>query len=896
MLKLKNINKVYKSGNITTHALKDINLEFRKSEFVSILGPSGCGKTTMLNIIGGLDQYTDGDLVINNKSTKFYKDKDWDTYRNHSIGFVFQSYNLIPHQTVLENVELALTLSGVSKKERKKRAINVLTKVGLKDKINNKPSQLSGGQMQRVAIARALVNDPEIILADEPTGALDTKSSVQIMELLKKISDDKLIIMVTHNPELAEKYSTRIVTLLDGKLTSDSNPYKQTENDSEEVLLSVTDDSNLSKRELKKKNTKKRMSFFTAMALSFKNLLTKKARTALVTFAGSIGIIGIALILAISSGFSSYVNKIQQNTLSTYPITISAKSIDFTEVMASMMIKTESEVDASHDKDKVYPKDRISSILESIGTGAKPNNLNKFYDYIEDNRDELNKYVSAIKYNYDLGLEFFKDGTFSETSAVQPKSSSLYKMIMMFSIIYFENIAGVTVEPVSSGGVTQYKINFTQNTNRQAVNGYFGAGTYESNEANGYIDPLVTEDKIIQIINGMLGGMVELDDYKTSSVNVFYEMIDSQNLIDNSTEFIYGRRIQNDNEAYLVLDRNNEVDDYLLYSLGFLDDTQMQNIIRSKVTKTVHTENVSYNDIINNGTFKVISTADCYTEDGEGHYKLDYSTETNPITTTYINAVNNTTNKINIVGIIRQKGEDSWVKPGVAYTKSFTQQMMTDYNTKVNFYNNNGGIKKPVGEGQINIPLASENHPSEILIYVNTFEAKDKVKNFVQQYNNQAEQGDEISYQDLVGTIMNTVSIIITSITYVLIAFVGVSLIVSSIMIAVITHISVIERTKEIGILRSVGASKRDVSRVFTAESFIIGLLSGAVGIGISVALIIPINIILEKFTEIAHIAVLPLSASFILIGISIVLTLIAGLIPSKMAAKKDPVVALREN
>ncbi|MBO7508464.1 MAG: ABC transporter ATP-binding protein, partial [Clostridia bacterium] len=436
MLELDKITKVYKMGNNKVDALKGVSISFREREFVSILGPSGCGKTTLLNIIGGLDKYTTGDLKINGISTTKYKDKNWDTYRNHRVGFIFQSYNLIPHQTVLENVEIALTLSGVSRKERKQRATEALIQVGLGDKLNNKPNQLSGGQMQRVAIARALVNNPEIILADEPTGALDTESSTQIMEILKSISKDRLIIMVTHNPELAEKYSTRIVNLLDGELTNDSNPYTEKE---------IVDNESAVIDKSREKGKKHRMSFLTALFLSFKNLLTKKTRTILVSFAGSIGIIGIAVVLALSSGFSSYINKLQENTLSTYPITISSSSIDMSSILGSFLTTDDKKV--NHDKESVYVNDRISKILDMVGGSAKANNVKKFYDYLKEHYGQIENQVNAVQYTYDIGAEIYNEND----DLIQPNGRTLYNMIVKYSLFKFEDMTKLTVEFTETG-------------------------------------------------------------------------------------------------------------------------------------------------------------------------------------------------------------------------------------------------------------------------------------------------------------------------------------------------------------------------------------------------------------------------------------------------------------
>lgn len=899
MLKIINITKTYEMGSQKVKALKGISLTFRKSEFVSILGPSGCGKTTLLNIIGGLDRYSSGDLIINDKSTKQYKDKDWDTYRNHSIGFVFQSYNLIPHQTVLENVELALTLSGVNKEERRRRAKRVLEKVGLKDKINNKPNQLSGGQMQRVAIARALVNDPDIILADEPTGALDSNTSVQIMKLLKEISKEKLIIMVTHNPELAQEYSSRIVKLLDGKLIADSNPYEydENENSNNEKLTAMVDNSLLTKRELKKKNKKSRMSFFTALTLSFKNLLTKKGRTFLVSFAGSIGIIGIALILAISSGFSTYVNKMQEDTLSSYPITIEAKSIDFSTVVMSLFTaNNEDNTSSTHEEEGVYPKDRISSILDTIGSSARPNNLKKFYTYILDHEDELNDYTSAIKYSYDIGLQFLVDNknktVLSENDMIQPYSTSLYRTIMMYSLSFFKNAAQVNAENI---GNKKYKIEKLDNTKFTIVEKYLGETLSSSLETNGEIE--ISEKEIEGIINDLLGGSVDLSNYSVASISAFSELIDNEELVSNSYETVavWDESTNATNEVTLVLNENSEVDDYVLYSLGLLSDEDMSNILDSYVKGEKYNTKIDYNSILGK-SYTVLTKSDLYVLDEETNKYFDISEYTNKSADHYnesaggmlysaalSNAYVNSTNKVTISKIIRLKNnaKTSWVSPGIVYSKNFTDEMISFVNTS-----------NAVTSGSLN--LLTKDNPTQIRIYVNTFESKDKIKQFVSKYNAQAEQGDEITYSDMVGTIMSTVSTIITAITYVLIAFVSVSLIVSSIMIGIITYISVIERTKEIGVLRSVGASKRDVKRVFTAESFIIGLTSGIFGIVVSLLLTIPINLILSSYTGIFGLASLPVVGAVVLILISVVLTFIAGLIPARAASKKDPVIALR--
>lgn len=957
MLKLKEITKVYEMGETKVEALKGVSLCFRKNEFVSILGQSGCGKTTMLNIVGGLDRYTSGDLVINGKSTKEYKDKEWDTYRNHSIGFVFQSYNLIPHQTVLENVELALTLSGVSKQERKQKAIKVLEKVGLGDKLKNKPSQLSGGQMQRVAIARALVNDPEIILADEPTGALDTETSVQIMELLKEISEDKLIIMVTHNPELAEKYSTRIVNLLDGNLVGDSNPYTE-EEELQEVLEEIEKqeeerkNSNLTEKEIKKREKKKRMSFWTALSLSFKNLLTKKARTILVAFAGSIGIIGISLILAVSSGFSTYINKMQEDTLSTSPITIQSKKIDFASIVSQMFLESSSAQGDKNPDDGVYVNQNISTMMNSVGNNMGTNNLKAFYAHIEENYEELKEYVTAVQCTYDLGLEFYLNQSgvnYVPSVAVEPdpNSRALMTMITKYALFFFEDKTGISATASQTGGyvlhrpttlpeneyyfgdekLEQRKQAYPFIYNNNYTNLYNIAERLEDPANNGEIT-LSTQQEILGLVFGVFdidysamsggsGSMMSM----FGSMNIFNEMIDNVEFIKSQYDLLAGEWVKNDeshaNEAYLVLDANNELDDYILYGLGLLDDTQMEKILKGIVENDRVDDPIDFDKVIGQ-TYKVLDKVDYFIVDAQTGDVIDFRlyiqsikvevedpvthekemVETNPYydsvngQSKYMmalkNAYDNCENEVKIVGVIRtnETTKSGSIPTGVAYTKYFTEQMIDYRNSKI----------ETVGIPADKLDSINTKVPKQIALYIKSFDSKAGVTKFIDDYNANAEKEDQITYTDVAGFIMSTVSTIINAITYVLIAFVSVSLIVSSIMIGIITYISVIERTKEIGVLRSVGASKRDVKRVFTAESFIIGLASGVLGIVVSILLIIPINMILAHFTGISGLAQLPWGGAVILILISIVLTFISGLLPAKAAAKKDPVIALREN
>lgn len=895
MLRLDNITKIYKMGDVETHALKGINIEFRKNEFVSILGPSGCGKTTMLNIIGGLDRYTDGDLLINEKSTKQFNDKDWDNYRNHSIGFVFQGYNLISHQSVLENVELALTLSGVSKAERKKKAIAVLTKVGLKDKIKNKPNQLSGGQMQRVAIARALVNDPEIILADEPTGALDTESSLQVMELLKEISKDKLIIMVTHNPELAEKYSSRIVRVLDGNVMDDSNPYKEEEKKNEKQLLSVTDDSELTKKEVTKKNKKKNMSFLTALSLSFKNLLTKKARTILTSVAGSIGIIGIALILAISSGFNTYVNKIQEDTLSSYPVQLTNSSYDMASLMQIFMSGSDS--NSEHKDDKVHINSELTEMLNKFNSSSSKNDLKSFKEYIEgDGKTELEKYTNAIQYVYDINVNaFYKagEGELGEENG-----------------LICVNPATVFSEVIEA---------------------------YPANH------PLTTQDQ--QLRYNLLGMM--FGSTSTFYSNEFWdETIDNQELLKTQYNLVGGKWASEYNEVMVVVDENGEISDYTLYGLGLLNQKDLEGLLDDYINNKNNTKldkTFEYSDLLKI-KYKILLESDYYENNGDGTFsdirKLknpDKDSGQLPNLEEYNKKIQNLYDtkgiEIKVVGVIKENQNSSAhsITACIAYNSALTKYVIEQTNksevvfTQIanptkNIITGNSfadELKASLEPGQIITPeqeaygikaLFSKNlskmgcadldDPTGIYLYPIDFEAKNKIGTYIDNYNkmrlNNNEDTKIITYTDTIGTMMSSVSTIITSITYVLVAFVGVSLIVSSIMIGIITYISVIERTKEIGVLRSVGASKRDIRHVFTAESFIIGLASGLFGILVTLIFTIPINIILKSLTGIGGIAQLPVLSAFILITISVLLTLIAGLIPARIAAKKDPVVALR--
>lgn len=853
MLQCKNIMKDYVSGDEIVHALKGVSLSFREHEFVSILGQSGCGKTTFLNIIGGLDHYTSGDLIINGKSTKDYSDKDWDTYRNHQVGFVFQSYNLIMHQSVLSNVELALTLTGVNKEERKKRAIEALNKVGLSDQIHKKPTQMSGGQMQRVAIARAIVNNPDIILADEPTGALDSATSVQIMEILKEISKDKLVIMVTHNPQLADEYSSRIIRLKDGTLVSDSNPFNEQEMNVDTSVLKRPD-----------------MSFKMACSLSLNNLMTKKARTFLTSFAGSIGIIGIALIMSLSHGMQSYIDQMENDTMASYPIEIQANSSDMSTLMTTMMgMKKKTE---EHKDSKIYSRPYVEDVLESLSS-SKKNNLSAFKSYIESSKGkEFRKTAKAIEYDYNLNLQVYNENTDSGLVQVSP---------------------------------------------------------------NGLLDKLGMSD-MMSIQSQFMDSSAMTND------QVWLSLPESKKLRDDEYQLVEGKWPTNYNEVVLEVDENNEITDYALYSLGLLDQDELvknyQKILNGETDKISKTNLKSYSvDDILNLKFRLVLNSDLY-QKVNGLWINQSENES------YMKDVVSKSPEIKVVGII--KPSDSTVSQptmgGVYYTKAmeeyvtsktenaqivieqktnpniniFTQaefasgqkmsmsnltneQMMQlssmsqeELMNYMNTYNEN--INATYDSNLTKLGVVDYSTPTKISLYASSFDGKEKLGDLITSYNKKQTKSNVITYNDFIGTMLSSVTSVVNIISYVLIAFVSVSLIVSSIMIGIITYISVLERTKEIGILRSIGASKKDITRVFNAETFIIGLISGVLGILITLVLNVPISVVVENMTGVSHIAKLPVNGAVFLIFIDLVLTILAGLIPSKIASKKDPVEALR--
>lgn len=845
MLQLKNIVKNYVSGDTEVHALKGINLSFRKSEFVSVLGPSGCGKTTMLNIIGGLDKYTSGDLLINGVSTKQYKDGDWDNYRNHSIGFVFQSYNLIPHQTVLGNVELALTLSGVPKKEKRKRAINALERVGLGNQLNKLPNQLSGGQMQRVAIARAIVNDPEIVLADEPTGALDSETSIQVMQLLKEISEDRLVIMVTHNPDLADRYSSRIIRLLDGEVVEDTNPYEAKDGDTTH----------------KKPSKKAAMSIFTAFSLSLKNLFTKKARTILTSFAGSIGIIGIALILSLSSGFQSYIYEVQQDTLSNYPLTINSTNIDMASFLqANGNVGGKEEYPTG---DEIHSNSFLGDMFESISDGLEQNDLKSFKAYLEKEleKEENKNKISGVKYIYDFNYNIY---------------------------------------------------------------------TASGDKLNPYEMPPLLKNML-----SSAGNAATMYESMMKSVKTWGEMIDNPVLLDSQYDVLEGRWPSAPNELVLAVDKYNSVPDYNLYQMGLKSENELilsvfKMIVRRQAMQAgkeltdaqieiaainmMASYNIPYKPEVNDFSFekvlktgyKVLLDSDYYefkqNEEGNDVYCFNNSQE-------FVAQQLKKAYRLKIVGIVRlKKGvRTGALTSSLSYTSALTEYIIDETNNSAPVIaqkanpENDVTTGKPFASGNTydanlkNMGVCDKDTPSGISIYPTSFANKDFVIKLIDDYNQGKTTDEQIRYTDYVGVMMESITVIINAITYVLIAFVSISLVVSSIMIGIITYISVLERTKEIGVLRSIGASKRDISRVFNAETVLIGLLSGVLGIAVTILLnVAVVNPIIAHFASITGVAVLPWLGGVILVAISVALTLIAGLIPSGIAARKDPVIALR--
>ena len=839
MLQLQHISKVYHTGNQEFHALKDISIRFRENEFVSILGQSGSGKTTLLNIIGGLDQYTSGDLLIQGKSTKQFKDRDWDSYRNHTIGFVFQSYNLIGHQTALSNVEIAMTLSGVSKAERKKRAIEALERVGLKDHLYKKPNQMSGGQMQRIAIARALVNDPKVVLADEPTGALDSETSIQIMDLLKDIAKERLVIMVTHNPELAKTYSTRIVQVLDGNILSDSNPYDPTEETKQGDI----------------QFTKTKMSFMTALSLSFNNLLTKKGRTFLTAFAGSIGIIGIALILALSNGVSDYVKKVQEDTLVSLPLTISEQN-------QSNLLATSPDL-----SDKPYKDNNelgVNTVLTNLlKKQIGKNDIASFKAYLDEHASEVAKLTKDIRYQYNLQPYIYSSDTSNGPKSILPS-----------------NLASEV------------------DTTNQTIKGYL------------------------------------------QNIDYWSQLSSDEEMLNAQYDVLEGRLPKDKSEIVLIVDEDNQISDLLLYSLRIKDPSELND---AKKLDELKSQTYQYSDFIGK-TFKaVVNTNRFVKENNQWMNKIDDEA--------YMKTQIENGLELKIVGVLRQKeGTSSGVNSpsgGVAYTSAlidYTSEQIQnsdivkeqEANPTINVFTGKAFAKDPkpfnsadlteeekiqlvkltpeqqaqyiqqynensaatYEENLAKLGVIDKSKPAAIEFYTSSFQQKQELKDFINAYNTAKKDAGEddkvLAYSDDIQTIMSSITTMVGVITTVLVGFVAISLIVSSIMIAIITYISVLERTKEIGILRAMGASKKDIRRIFTAETAIEGFISGVLGIAITLLATLPINAVVAKMTNVENVAQLPWEAALILIGISIVLTMLAGLIPSRIAAKKDPVESLR--
>lgn len=870
MLKLQNIKKDYVTGDTAVHALKGVSIEFRKSEFVSILGQSGCGKTTLLNIIGGLDQYTDGDLFINGKSTKMYKDRDWDNYRNHSVGFIFQSYNLIPHQSVLSNVELALTLSGVSKSERRRRAAEALEKVGLGDQLGKKPNEMSGGQMQRVAIARALVNNPEILLADEPTGALDSETSVQIMDLLKEIANDRLVIMVTHNPELAKQYSTRIVRLLDGNIVDDSMPY------SSEVEIV----------EEKKSEKRPSMSFMTALSLSLNNLMTKKARTFLTSFAGSIGIIGIALILSLTSGVNAYIAKVEEDTLSSYPVSIEKTGMDISNLASDLMSEHSAEL-PERDKDKIYSNNIMTEMMSTMVNGLSSNNLSLLKKHIEET-PEFKENSSEIEYKYSTVMNIYSEGG----KRVNPNT-------ILATLFGSESVQSDASKVMPMSSFTNTEVWNRLFDNKELLEKQYDviAGHMPEN----YNEIVLVVDKNNQI-----------SDYTLYSLG----LKDAAELEEMKKQAMAGEKIEATDEVSYTYDDILKLKFKLLCNTDYFeknadgtwtDKTSDELYVQSRLADSA--EEISVVGIIR-------PTDDSVTDTASGF--VGYTSE----------LMEHLINKVNDSEIVKAQKADPEVNvltgrpfetdtenmtydQFLAYISTLPQDKQTEYNAYIQQMKGSGMSDEQIVErfksamqaeddsatydGNLSLMgVSSLDEPSVINIYPKDFEAKETISDLITDYNNKAEDKDKITYTDYIGLMLSSVTTIINAISYILIAFVSISLIVSSIMIGIITYISVLERTKEIGILRAMGASKRDVSRVFNAETLIVGFVAGAIGILITLLLLIPINAIIAFVTDISGLAVLPVAGGIILVLISMLLTLIAGLFPSKIAAKKNPVTALR--
>lgn len=984
MLEIRNIVKNYETGSETVHALKGVSIAFRESELVSILGQSGCGKTTLLNIIGGLDQYTSGDLIINGQSTKQYKSADWDIYRNHSVGFIFQSYNLIPHQSVLSNVELALTLSGVSKAERRRRAKEALEKVGLGNQLNKRPNQMSGGQMQRVAIARALVNDPDILLADEPTGALDSETSIQIMELVKEIAKDRLVIMVTHNPELAEKYSTRIVKLLDGHIVGDSDPFDPAKEPAH---------SEVRKSEVTK-GQKTSMSFLTALSLSKNNLMTKKGRTFLTSFAGSIGIIGIALILSLSNGVQEYINSVERSTLASFPVSIQHETVDYTSLMTSMM-NVRDNAEENRDPDRIYTNDISTEMMKTMLSEMQTNNLAEFKEYLESDPDGISASIEEIQYSYDSNLYIYGHSADGDIMQINPSTvmsammgqsmadnvsqmTNTYSSLMGSSSMSsydafrellstdmlkteYEVLAGRLPEAYNEvvvlvtdrnelSDVTLYTLGLRDQGELEGMMSSVMAGEsfdldtgdlsfsyddlmgmefsmltapefYQKNDDGTWTDMRSDSEFMEQAAeNGLklkVVGILKPDaDSLISSTNsggIGYTHALTEYMIDktNSSELVKAQKENPDVDVFtgiefpkadeeeeqpisqseamemltgmLTEEQRTKLNEGIMAALteeqqaqiqsammGMVSDEQMNSIMMGVLTPEQLTQLQSGADVNSLLT-------DAQKAQMSAQIAASLTAEQNAELSTMMNGM---------------------VDPTKMYTL-FMQVLTTDQLRQLMDMTKEPETTDATYDGNLKLlGVAELSEPSSMKIYATDFESKEKITQLIEKYNDSKiaddNQADVINYTDYVGLMMSSVSDIINAISYILIAFVAISLIVSSIMIGIITYISVLERTKEIGILRAMGASKRDISNVFNAETLIVGFSAGVIGIAVTLLLNIPINIIIENITGIANVALLPWQGGVILVVISMLLTLIAGLVPAGVAAKKDPVEALR--
>lgn len=1005
MLKLSNITKIYQTGSEGVAALKNVSIEFRRNEFVSILGHSGCGKTTLLNIIGGLDRYTSGDLIINGRSTKEYNDRNWDEYRNHSIGFVFQSYNLIPHQTVLANVELALTLSGVNREQRRKRAIEALEKVGLGDQLNKKPNQMSGGQMQRVAIARALINNPEILLADEPTGALDSETSVQIMALLKEVASDRLVIMVTHNPELAEEYSTRIIKLSDGEVVGDTAPF-DSECEEASIVTEITDEpvhfeeKKSAKAKKRKKHQKANsMSFFTALTLSLNNLLTKKGRTFMTSFAGSIGIIGIALILSLSSGFQAYINTIQEETLSSYPITIEAEQVDMTKLMQSFL---KANSNKEREDGKIYANTDMYEMMNSyMNPEVNNNNLKKLMAWIESDKSKIKEFATAIQYGYASPLQAY---VYDLSNGVLPANdyASLFKGLlgggtesMMTSMtesmsvdVFQELISKPDGTGINDLIYEQYELidgnmRWPQNKNEVVL---IVDKNNEIAETFLYNLGILDRSKIEDLMIGMsTGSDTGKDAYATTEWS-YSDFLGMKFRLILPTQKYTGVDIDGDGVKDLYTDISKN-DDAMKLVLSSADELTIVGIIRPKedvtaspltgaigytkeltdwyIEKINDSELVEYQkanpdiDVFTGLPFKTAASVEPTTAEkalelrewiktasatrkADMYFEISAIPDEVTLATMVASGMKNYPDRASkeafIIGIYSQQSDmdeatikslvadigdkeltetiETMVKEGVlkSYRENVKKQLSqlpkaakaaalenlfktADDVTLAKYYETVIPKKYSDSTYKLNLELMGQSdmdNPSSVNIYAATFEDKDKIADLIAEYNTSVPEEDKISYTDYVAMMMSSISTIINVISYVLIAFVSISLVVSSIMIGIITYISVLERTKEIGILRSIGASKKDISRVFNAETLIVGFVAGMIGILTTMLLNIPINVIIEAVSGIKNVAFLPTIGAVLLVVISMVLTFIAGLVPSRVAANKDPVVALR--